>query len=231
MPPRRVGFSHGKTGDARAASVVDQGFTSRVTATSRRYGPTPCSMIDGAYSWCAKSRSVGTVAGRTSAARIVPASRIRASPAGVESTSEYAVQPTTLTAASVAAAAHAQDAGVDGTLRRGASTVGSPASLLATAAADVARHGDLAAQRVADRVVARPRRHRFAALEARADGVQLRRVDVAIHQARNVLAHYHLRLSSVPSIGRNSAAIDSRARKIRERTVPIGQFITAAISS
>jgi hypothetical protein len=35
----------------------------------------------------------------------------------------------------------------------------------------------------------------------------------------------------VPSSGRNSAAIDSRARKMRDRTVPIGQFITFAISS
>ena len=36
---------------------------------------------------------------------------------------------------------------------------------------------------------------------------------------------------SVPNSGRSSAAIASRARKIRERTVPIGQFITLAISS
>ena len=33
------------------------------------------------------------------------------------------------------------------------------------------------------------------------------------------------------SSGANCASITSRARKIRERTVPIGQFITSAISS
>ncbi len=37
--------------------------------------------------------------------------------------------------------------------------------------------------------------------------------------------------SRVPSSGRNRSAIASRARKIRERTVPIGQFITLLISS
>jgi hypothetical protein len=35
----------------------------------------------------------------------------------------------------------------------------------------------------------------------------------------------------VPSIGRNFAAMASRARKILDRTVPMGQFISSAISS
>ena len=67
------------------------------------------------------------------------------------------------------------------------------------------------------------------------------RIEFAVHQQRDFLrrsarlrrefAHHHLRSFSVPSSGRSSAAIASRARKIRERTVPIGQFITLAISS
>ena len=68
-------------------------------------------------------------------------------------------------------------------------------------------------------------------LERGADGVDLVSIYLAIHQARNVLVHHHLRVASVPSNGRNSAAIDSRARKMRDRTVPMGQFITFAISS
>ena len=96
---------------------------------------------------------------------------------------------------------------------------------------DAARHRGLAAQRIADRVVARPRGHAGLALQVGADGIQLGRVDLAVDQTRNLLVHHHLRFSSVPSSGRNSAAIDSRARKMRDRTVPIGQFITLAISS
>ncbi len=46
-----------------------------------------------------------------------------------------------------------------------------------------------------------------------------------------VVHGYHLLSLDVPSNGRNSEAIDSRARKMRERTVPIGQFIAAAMSS
>ena len=56
-------------------------------------------------------------------------------------------------------------------------------------------------------------------------------IEVAVDQPRNSFVHHHLRSLSVPSSGRSSAAIASRARKIRERTVPIGQFITLAISS
>lgn len=44
--------------------------------------------------------------------------------------------------------------------------------------------------------------------------------------------HIHQRLSgAVSSKGRNLPATASRARKMRERTVPIGQFMTPAISS
>ena len=35
----------------------------------------------------------------------------------------------------------------------------------------------------------------------------------------------------LPARGRRRSAMLSRARKMRERTVPIGQFITVAISS
>jgi hypothetical protein len=44
--------------------------------------------------------------------------------------------------------------------------------------------------------------------------------------------HAYQRLfSEVSRSGRNLAATDSRARKIRERTVPMGQFMMPAISS
>lgn len=55
---------------------------------------------------------------------------------------------------------------------------------------------------------------------------------LAVHQCRNFLFHSHHLLSSVvPNNGRKLAAIASRALNIRDRTVPIGQSITAAISS
>lgn len=55
---------------------------------------------------------------------------------------------------------------------------------------------------------------------------------LAIHQRRNALFHiHHLFFSLVPNSGRKFSAIASRARKMRERTVPIGQPITSAISS
>ena len=43
--------------------------------------------------------------------------------------------------------------------------------------------------------------------------------------------YYHLLSLRVPSNGRSCSAIASRARKMRERTVPIGQSITLAMSS
>jgi hypothetical protein len=88
-----------------------------------------------------------------------------------------------------------------------------------------------AAQLIADHVIAHPRLHRAIGFEPLATALELDVVELTVHQARNVLVHHHLRFSSVPSCGRSSAAIASRARKIRERTVPIGQFITDAISS
>ena len=52
-------------------------------------------------------------------------------------------------------------------------------------------------------------------------------------QPHGILAFrcYHRLFSGVSSKGRNSAAMASRARNIRERTVPIGQFMRRAISS
>jgi len=69
--------------------------------------------------------------------------------------------------------------------------------------------------RVADDVVTHPGGHPVGMLQLRASDVGLRIVEFAVHQPRNFLAHYHLRFSSVPSNGRNSVAIASRARKIR----------------
>ncbi len=46
-----------------------------------------------------------------------------------------------------------------------------------------------------------------------------------------ISAGYHRLPSAVPSKGRNFSAIASRARNIRERTVPIGHSIASAISS
>ena len=55
---------------------------------------------------------------------------------------------------------------------------------------------------------------------------------LAVHQCRNMFFHvYHLWSLLVPSNGRKLVAIASRARKILDRTVPTGQFITVAISS
>lgn len=55
---------------------------------------------------------------------------------------------------------------------------------------------------------------------------------LAIDQRRQLFAYgYHLRSTEVSSNGRNFSATASRARKMRERTVPIGQLITTAISS
>src|SRR5208283_6232084 len=103
------------------------------------------------------------------------------------------------------------------------------------------RDGAASAQVVADLVVVFPDCHRRGLATAVAGARAALGIELTIHPQRNFLrrqlrpsvefAHYHLRSLSVPSSGRSSAAIASRARKIRERTVPIGQFITLAISS
>lgn len=61
---------------------------------------------------------------------------------------------------------------------------------------------------------------------------------IAVYRANNgadsthLLIHaYHRRSGAVSSKGRSLAATASRARKMRERTVPIGQSMIAAISS
>jgi hypothetical protein len=51
------------------------------------------------------------------------------------------------------------------------------------------------------------------------------------HSPPGVIFHHHRSPSRVSSSGRSRAAIASRALKIRERTVPIGQFMSWAISS
>src|SRR5689334_2919489 len=84
--------------------------------------------VEGEYSWWATRKSDGTVAaGRTMAARTLPASPALATAAGGCSTSDIAVHPTMPAAASVAATAQAQVVVVSTTVRRGASTVGSAA--------------------------------------------------------------------------------------------------------
>ncbi|OIR16182.1 hypothetical protein GALL_29020 [mine drainage metagenome] len=64
------------------------------------------------------------------------------------------------------------------------------------------------------------------------EGIRLILEHLTIHQCRNFLFHiYHLVFSLVPNRGRRLVAIASRALKILDLTVPIGQSITAAISS
>ena len=60
-----------------------------------------------------------------------------------------------------------------------------------------------------------------------------RLVDLAVHQRRNSVVHkpYHLLSLLVPNSGLSCSAIASRARKILDRTVPIGQSMACAISS
>ena len=141
-----------------------------------------------------------------------------------------ATEPTTITAATVAATAQAsgsRDAGRG----LGASTVGS-ASRRAREARGKAGDGSAgSAQRVADDVVAHPGFEAVGPLQLPERGLDLGVFEITVHQARNLFSHHHLRSFSVPKSGRSSAAIASRARKIRERTVPTGQFITLAISS
>src|SRR5439155_24205122 len=108
----------------------------------------------------------------------------------------------------------------------------------------------VSAQAIADHVVADPRLHRRNFAQSVAGTLGAIGVELTVHEQRDFLrrqfrwpggfvrirqsqefTHYHLRSLSVPSSGRSSAAIASRARKSRERTVPIGQFIKLAISS
>ncbi|OIR14749.1 hypothetical protein GALL_45550 [mine drainage metagenome] len=64
------------------------------------------------------------------------------------------------------------------------------------------------------------------------EGIRLILEQLTVHQCRNFLFHiYHLVFSFVPNKGRRLAAIASRALKILDLTVPIGQSITTAISS
>ena len=55
--------------------------------------------------------------------------------------------------------------------------------------------------------------------------------DLAIHQCRDPFHCYHLLSLLVPKSGRSRSAIVSRARKILDRTVPMGQFMMVAMSS
>lgn len=57
------------------------------------------------------------------------------------------------------------------------------------------------------------------------------RADDALDRAGFALHAYHRRSGAVSSKGRSFAATASRARKIRERTVPMGQSMIPAISS
>jgi hypothetical protein len=74
--------------------------------------------------------------------------------------------------------------------------------------------------------------HLRMAFELVEESIRLVLVHLPVHQCRYILFHLHHLLSSlVPSKGRRLAAIASRALNILDRTVPIGQSITAAISS
>lgn len=88
-------------------------------------------------------------------------------------------------------------------------------------------------QGIADQMIAFPILPRFRmAFELVEEDFCLILEHLPVHQRRNFLFHHHHLLSSlVPNNGRRLAAIASRALKILDRTVPIGQSITAAISS
>src|SRR2546423_1710123 len=94
--------------------------------TARRYGRTPWIAVVGEYSWCARRYSL-TTGRRRSAARTWSTRCAVAIADGGSGIVVSATQPTTPTAATVAATAHATAAGV-GRAREGASTVGSAAS-------------------------------------------------------------------------------------------------------
>ena len=65
--------------------------------------------------------------------------------------------------------------------------------------------------------------------QAVADCAVLR--EFTIHECRDLRFHHHLLSFAWSSSGFRRSAIASRARKIRERTVPTGQSISCAISS
>jgi len=88
-------------------------------------------------------------------------------------------------------------------------------------------------QGIADQMITLPILPRLrVAFESVEKDICLILIHFPVHQRRNFLSHAHHLLSSlVPNNGRKLAAIASRALKILDLTVPIGQSITAAISS
>lgn len=88
-------------------------------------------------------------------------------------------------------------------------------------------------QRVTDQMIVRPILSGIrVALELIEEDIRLVLEHFTVHQFRYFLLHlHHLVFSLVPNSGRRLLAIASRALKILDRTVPIGQSITDAISS
>jgi len=104
---------------------------------------------------------------------------------------------------------------------------------LAHAGGEARRQQPRVAHAIADQVIDPPALEGLALAAQRVDRFPRGApVELAVHQCRDVLFHpYHLLSFRVPSKGRNCSAIASRALKIRERTVPIGQSMTFAMSS
>src|SRR6185312_1789261 len=101
-------------------------------------------------------------------------------------------------------------------------------------------HAALPAQRRTRDLIARPAlRQCRLRVDSSQQETQLVAWQFAVHQCRKLFANRvvdhglaHTSDTSPPSSnGRNFWSIASRARKMRERTVPIGQFIASAISS
>ena len=100
-------------------------------------------------------------------------------------------------------------------------------------------HGDLATQAVAGEVIARPGlAQRVVVIEPAQQETQLLHRQLPVHAGRKIFAGVlvglclvHVGSSRPDSSGRSFSSIASRARKMRERTVPIGQPIASAISS
>ena len=88
-----------------------------------------------------------------------------------------------------------------------------------------------ATQDVTDQVICRPVRGMFIRLQPAHLAVDFVVPEFAIHEGGNPFAFYHRLSLLVPNSGRNRSAIVSRARKILDRTVPMGQFMIVAISS
>src|SRR5207249_11704502 len=103
----------------------------------------------------------------------------------------------------------------------------------AQASGEPGRQKPSVAHAVADQVVDAPALERFALAAQCVDRfTRGALVELAVHQCRCALfPPYHLLSFRLPSNGRSCSAIASRARKIRERTVPIGQSMTFAMSS